>query len=206
MAKELFYEEQKQRAWWLKLLMIGATLLGVGPLTYGLYSQLVMGIPFGDEPMSKNALIFTTAVIYLIMIGVNFIVFKSRMVTVVDTEAVRFSYWPLINKPRVIRKEMIEKYVIRNYRALSEYGGYGIKRRRLRYLLKDQNRPQNEERRGMRRMLRRSMSYTMAGNKGLQLYLKNGQELLIGTQRPDALERAMKKMMEQEAYTHSVNN
>jgi len=35
----------------------------------------------------------------------------------------------------------------------------------------------------------------MSGNIGLQLYFKDGKRLLIGTKRPDAIKRAMDKLM-----------
>jgi chaperone required for assembly of F1-ATPase len=35
----------------------------------------------------------------------------------------------------------------------------------------------------------------MKGNTGLQLYLVDGKKMLVGTQRPDAIKRAMEKMM-----------
>ncbi len=41
-------------------------------------------------------------------------------------------------------------------------------------------------------------AFNVKGNIGLQLYLKNGKKVLFGTQRPDALKRAMDKMMKEE--------
>jgi hypothetical protein len=41
------------------------------------------------------------------------------------------------------------------------------------------------------------MAYTISGNKGLQLYLKNGREVLLGTERPEAIAKAMKRMFEE---------
>jgi len=41
------------------------------------------------------------------------------------------------------------------------------------------------------------IAYNVKGNMGLQLYLKNGAKILIGTQKPAGVERAMKKLMEE---------
>lgn len=40
-------------------------------------------------------------------------------------------------------------------------------------------------------------TYIVRGNVGLQLYLVNGKKILFGTQRGDAMHRAMQKMMKE---------
>ena len=39
---------------------------------------------------------------------------------------------------------------------------------------------------------------TIKGKTGVQLYLKDGSKLLIGTQRAEAIRRAMDKIMKEE--------
>jgi len=51
---------------------------------------------------------------------------------------------------------------------------------------------------GMKRRVRSGMSNTVSGNIGLQLYFKNGNKLLVGTQKKQAIEYAMEKMMKEE--------
>ena len=51
--KEVFHEEQKFRQWFVWILLIGITLI---PLV-GLYQQLILKKPFGNNPMSDNGLI-----------------------------------------------------------------------------------------------------------------------------------------------------
>ncbi len=58
----------------------------------------------------------------------------------------------------------IKSYEARTYRPIVEYGGWGI-----RYGL-----PPG-----------RNKAYNVLGNKGVELELKNGKRLLIGTQKPD---------------------
>jgi len=49
------------------------------------------------------------------------------------------------------------------------------------------------------RRLRKGNTWTVVvGRIGLQLYMKNGKRFLIGIQKQQALEHAMKKMMEKE--------
>ena len=76
---------------------------------------------------------------------------------------------------------MIEKYEVRKYNAFREYGGYGIKGRKP-----------------GRRFRGKGYAYNISGNTGLQLYLKDGKKVLIGTQRGEAIKYAMDKMMKGE--------
>ena len=69
----------------------------------------------------------------------------------------------------------IEKFEVRTFNAVREYGGYGLKRRR-----------------------KYGQSYTISGNVGLQLYFRNGKKLLIGTQKKQAIKYAMEKLMREE--------
>jgi hypothetical protein len=58
---------------------------------------------------------------------------------------------------------MIEKYEVITYDPILDYGGWGIKYNR------------------------HGKAYNVSGNKGLQLYLKNGKRILIGTQKESEL-------------------
>ncbi|SDL02555.1 hypothetical protein SAMN04487898_11451 [Pedobacter sp. ok626] len=68
--------------------------------------------------------------------------------------------------------DVIDKYYIRTYSPLGEYGGWGI-----RYSMSGQG-----------------MAYNVSGNKGLQLELNNGKKILIGTNNPTELEAALTKL------------
>ncbi|MDX1283756.1 MAG: hypothetical protein R3182_02025 [Draconibacterium sp.] len=172
MEKVLFKEEQRFTQWWLWLIMIITLLSVLVPFGYGIYSQEVMDKPFGDNPMSTGGLIVTGTFSVLIVGAIVLLLFGSRLKTQITAEALFVSFPPLINKEKKFVPEEIEKYEIRTYRANIEYGGYGIKSRK-----------------------KYGQSYTISGNTGLQLYFKNGKRLLIGTQRKQAIDYAMDKLM-----------
>jgi hypothetical protein len=48
----------------------------------------------------------------------------------------------------------------------------------------------------------KGITYNIMGHIGLQLYLSDGKKLLIGTQRPEAMKRAMKKLMEENEHPY----
>lgn len=153
--------------------MLASLMAVLVPFAIGIYHQLVLDEPFGDQPMSDEGLTVTGVFSVSIMVFIFLLVFNSRLKTKVTNEALSVVFPPFFRKWKRIVPEEIQRFEIRTYRAKREYGGYGIKRRR-----------------------RYGQSYTISGNIGLQLYFKNGKKLLIGTQKKQALEYAMRKLME----------
>jgi len=155
-------------------------LASVGPLAYGMYRQLVLGKPWGDNPGSDSSLvvIFLSLLVFMVLLGIFF--FKSRLEVTIDAEGIHYRFPLFIRKWRTLKKESIAQYEVRKYSPLLEYGGYGW-RTKLN---------------GLKRK-NRGIAYNVSGKIGLQLYFTNGTKMLIGTQRPAAVERAMKKLMEE---------
>ena len=172
-SKLYFSEEQKFDQWWLKLIVLGATLAGVGPMYYGTIMQLGTGKPWGDNPMSDTGLIIMDLVTTVIMVAVIYLVFGSKLITTIKEDGIYIKYKPLLYRDRYIPAEDIEKFEIRKYSPVREYGGWGVKHGKF----------------------GRGRAYNVKGNWGLQLWLKGNRKLLIGTQRSEAIKRAMNKMM-----------
>jgi len=175
MEKVLFSEEQRFNQWWHRLIMLASLAAVLIPFGIGIYSQVVLDKPFGDDPMSTEGLTATGIGSGLIMGIIAVMMFVARLNTKVTDEALWVAFPPFFRKWKKILPDEIDRYEIRTYRAKREYGGHGNKRRR-----------------------RSGRSCTVSGNIGLQLYFKNGKKLLIGTQKKQALEYAMRKLMEGE--------
>lgn len=175
MEKVLYKEEQHFTQWWLWLIMVLTLLSVLVPFSYGVYSQEVLDKPFGDNPMSTAGLIVTGITSLLIVGGIVIMFFVARLKTRITSEGLFVSFPPLINKWKKYDANEIENYEVRTFKAKREYGGYGIKRSR-----------------------KYGQSYTISGRLGLQLYLSNGKKLLIGTQKKQAIEYAMGKLMDGE--------
>lgn len=175
MEKVLFKEEQRFTQWWLWLIMIVSSLAVLIPFGYGIYSQTFLEEPLGDQPMSTGGLIVTGIFSVLLMGFIFLVVFRSRLKTKITYEGVFVCYPPLVRKWKKFVPGEIGKYEMRTFRANREYGGYGMKRRR-----------------------KYGQAYIISGNMGLQLYFKNGKKLLIGTQQKQAIEYAMRKLMDEQ--------
>ena len=175
MEKILFSEEQRFNQWWIKLIAMASLLAVLIPFFQGIYSEVSEGKPIANGPTSLEGLVVTGIVSVVVIVFVFIVIFTLRLRTKINKEALFVIYSPFKRKWQRITPEEIEKYEIRIYRAKREYGGHGIKTRR-----------------------RYGTAYTISGNVGMQLYLKNGKKLLIGTQKKQAFEYAMRKLMEGE--------
>lgn len=171
MEKVLFSEEQRFTQKWIWLLIIGATLISVVPTIYGIFSQEITGKPWGNNPAETEVLILILLVEIIIMGGLIILFIKMRLKIEIKQDGLWFSYPPFMRKIQQIKKEEIEKFEVRTYNPVTEYGGWGLKGSS------------------------KNKAYNVSGNTGLQVYLRNGKRILFGTQHGHAIENAMKKMM-----------
>lgn len=174
MEKVLFIEEQRFNQWWLWLIIISATLISTVPFMIGIYSQEVLGKPWGNNPGSTGLLVFVLILDLVIMFGIIWLFLKMSLHVEIREGGLHYKFPPLLIKWKIIAKDEIESFTVRTYRPVSEFGGWGIKGSS------------------------RKMAYNMSGNIGLELVLKNGRKVLFGTQKSQAIKYAMEKMMDGE--------
>jgi hypothetical protein len=178
MEKSYFKEEQKFDQVWFRLVISISWVSMVVIFGWGLYQQLVLKNPWGDNPTSDTALILITVFVLAVMTGVTWMTFSMKLITEITEEGIKYRFPPLIRKPRTIPKAMIAEYQIRKYSPIGEYGGWGIRLGTM----------------------GRGRAYNVKGNMGLQLKLRNNKRILFGTQRPEALRSAVEKMMNPPQY------
>jgi hypothetical protein len=109
-----------------------------------------------------------SGLIFVALIAIMFLFMKLK--TRIDENGIQYQFSPFRLKYELLTWEDISKVYLRKYDAISEYGGWGIK---------------------FSFFGRKSKSYTAKGNIGLQIELKNGNKVLIGTQKKDELQRAI---------------
>jgi hypothetical protein len=178
MEKIYYQEEQKFDQIWFRLIILLSWAPMIVIFGTGIYQQIGQGKPWGDNPTSDTALLFTTICIFVIMTGVTWIAFSMRLITQVTKQGFVYRFPPLINKFKTIPKSMIKEYQVRKYSPIGEYGGWGIRRG----------------------IFGRGRAYNVKGNIGLQFRLQDDKKILFGTQRPEALKAAMEKMMNPPEY------
>ncbi len=140
----------------------------------GIYTQEVLGKPWGNNPGSTGLLVFVLVLDLVIMLGIIWLFLKMSLQVEIREGGLHYKFPPLLVKWKIIAKEEIESFIVRTYRPVSEFGGWGIKGSS------------------------RKKAYNVSGNIGLELVLKNGRKVLFGTQKSQAIKYAMEKMMDGE--------
>jgi len=109
-----------------------------------------------------------TTIEFLIIIGViiiaSGIIFLFKLTTRIDEYGIHYKFFPFHLKYRRIEWNEITDAYVRKYDALNEYGGWGLKG-------------------GALWKISKGIAINVSGDIGIQLELKNGKKLLIGTQK-----------------------
>jgi len=98
-----------------------------------------------------------------------------KLHTTVDQAGIHYRFAPVRRKMRDISWSEVEKAYTRTYSPIKEYGGWGIRSG----------------------IAKTGKAYNVSGDKGLQLELKNGQKILIGTNRPGEIDQLLKALVQQ---------
>lgn len=170
MNKVFFKETQQFRQWWYIVLILTATVPVMIMIIYTLYQQTVKGIQVGDSPAPNEVMI----VVFLALCIILWVYFSLKLEVWIDQDGFHYRFFPLIYKNKLISKLEIQRFEIRKYSPILDYGGWGI-------------------RHGFGRKW--GKAYNVSGNIGLQLYLTSGKKVLFGTQRSQAIIYAMDEMM-----------
>jgi len=151
-------------------------------LIYALINHFIMKGDFINGHTDENGLIIISIFIPLVFVIFGYLLFASKLIVEINEKGIKYSFKPLIRKEIFIPKENIKSWEVRKYRPIVEYGGWGVKpSRKRRYWNKRRNKVNN--------------ALNVRGNIGLQLTMISGNRLLIGTQRAEAIKRAMKKLI-----------
>ncbi len=113
----------------------------------------------------------------LVGIGVPIVIMAMFLLLKLQTEVrpdgLYVRYFPFHIHFKRFGPEGLNEYYARQYKPILEYGGWGI-----------------------RYSLRNGKVYNVSGNKGVQLVLSSGKKLLIGSQKAEELETAIRSIME----------
>lgn len=138
-----------------------------GVVWWGFIQQIGFGRPWGSEP-GPDWMMW----LLLVLFGIGFPLFFMRLRLIVEVRRdhvdIRFS--PLTH--RQIAFADIERAEPRVYHPIREYGGWGVKG-----------------------WSRRKMAYSVSGNQGVDLHLRDGTSVLLGSREPRTLARALETAM-----------
>ena len=160
----LFSERQRFKQWWLWLILLGIN----GLFLFGVFKQVISGQQFGSKPMSNTGLLIATGLtILLTLLFINF-----RLDTLIKKDGIYVRFFSFHINFKHYTWETLTKSYIRQYSAITEYGGWGLRLG----------------------LFGKGVAFNVSGNKGLQLEFKTNKKLLIGTNKADELTDILKKI------------
>lgn len=161
MGEGVIFREEQRVRQW----WIWAMVLGIAIVTYcAAYVQLVQGIPFGDNPGPDW-------VVILVLIGAGVLlplfIGSIKLTTEVRRDGLFMRFRPFHRRFKDMRlDDAIDAKTIQ-YRPLRDFGGWGIRFGDL------------------------GTAYTISGRWGLVISYPGKEQVLIGTLRPQELEKAV---------------
>lgn len=159
----MFFEEHQRFTHWpfvILMLSVNLFFIWVG------ISQLVLGKPWGNNPMSNFGLVLLIVFVLLFTLWFFFL----RLDTIIDKDGIYVRFFLFHFRFKFYSWDEIEMAEVKKYRPVYSFGGWGI-------------------RAGFK-----STAYTVSGVYGLELKLKNGKKLLIGTQKADELTKFLENI------------
>ncbi|MFC1795433.1 DUF6141 family protein [Planctomycetota bacterium] len=161
----IFREEQKF-SFWLRWLVYLSMGFSVVISVFALTKESA-----SEGPQESWEIILAVLVGIGVPIAITALFLLLKLETEVRRDGLYVRFFPFHIHFKQFGPEDLSEYYARRYKPIREYGGWGI-----------------------RCSLRNGKAYNVSGNKGVQLVLKSGKKLLIGSQKPDELAVAIRKI------------
>jgi hypothetical protein len=129
--------------------------------------QVIFHEPVGVNPTNDT----TYIIINLFLLAINLLLNSLKLTTEINNSGISIKFTPYHLKERIIPWSEIKEIRIVKYDGFKKYYGYG-----MRYLPK------------------KGWCYTISGNTGIKLDLRNGKEILIGTHKETELVNNLKEL------------
>jgi hypothetical protein len=133
----------------------------------GVWSSMVYSII--TAPPQTNAAVYVSCGIGILL---PLLFWQMRLITRITQDGIYVRFIPFHFKEKFFPWETITASYIRTYSPLKEYGGWGIK-----YIFNGNG-----------------LVYNVAGSVGLQLNFKDGEPVLIGTQKGEEIKVKLVEM------------
>lgn len=135
-------------------------------------------VPLGImiQEYSKENTSMTTNQFVFCLLGIlasTLFIFSFQLTTRIDENGIHYKFFPFHRKFRMIVWSDISKVSVRTYDPIGEYGGWGLKGGSL----------WNKS---------KGKAINVSGDIGIQLELKTGKKLLIGTQKQSEVKSVLK--------------
>jgi hypothetical protein len=161
---DIIFQEEQKFGLWLRWLVYLSMGLAVVISVFTLIK-----VNGGENPQQTSDVVLAGIVGIGVPIAIVALFLFLKLQTEVRPNGIYVRYFPFHIHFKRFRPEDLSECYARQYRPIWEYGGWGI-----------------------RYSLRNGKAYNVSGNQGVQLVFKNGKKLLIGSQKPEQLEAAIR--------------
>jgi hypothetical protein len=166
---QLIYREQQKFTLLLRWLVYISMCLAVFLSILSLRQM-----SFGQTSPGVKEILSVVLVGFGVPIAILVLFHLLKLETQVRPDGLYVRYYPFHIRFRKFSAGDLSECHARQYKPIREFGGWGI-----RYGL-----------------FGKGKAYNVSGNKGVQLVFKDGKRLLIGSQKAEELEEALRKIME----------
>jgi hypothetical protein len=149
-------------------------------------------IPFGillatyiKNPKDMSISLLLT--VLLVLLAASSIIFLFKLTTRIDHKGIYYKFFPFHWKSKLIAWSEIEDVYVRRYDAISEYGGWGLKGGAF-----------------WKKSL--GVAINVSGDIGIQLVLKNGKKILIGTKKQEQAQQILRTYKSKLFRIEDANN
>lgn len=163
-TETLFSEKQRFTQIWVWLLLLSINAFFFGEL---IKNEIFPSAPFGISKVYQFGVEFYIGAFAII--SSTIFILSIKLETLIKADGIYVRFFPIHQSFKFYAWEDLDKCFIREYRPLFDYGGWG-------YRGSSKNRVLN-----------------VSGNKGIQLIMKDGTKLLIGTKKPDKVTETLKQ-------------
>ncbi len=157
----VFSETQRFNQWWLQLLFI-ALILFVG---YSIYQWYFTNEAVGNVGPNDS---FGQLIVIVSIFPILILFYYLKLRTEIDESGIKFQFLPFHFSAKKIAWTDIQNCYVRTYNPIMEYGGWGY-----------------------RTSLGKGRAFNIKGNKGIQIELKSGKKILIGTQKQEQAKKVI---------------
>jgi hypothetical protein len=165
-----YSEIQRFRQPWLWSLLIAIWISVTGALGFVLNRPLVQDISHGNSTWNDSGLI-APLIFTIVLVSALIVLFaKAKLSTQIDKKFISYKFYPLHKSYRKIAWNSVTKCEVVTYQPVFQYGGWGIRSGKY------------------------GKVFSVSGNRGLQIVLRTGEQLLIGTTKANELSRAISNL------------
>jgi hypothetical protein len=149
----VFTETQRFNQWWLQLINLSLLVFLLYALYQWFFVKEAVGNVMANDTTGQLVVLFSVVITPLML-------FFIKLESAIDEIGVHYQFLPFHFSRKTIRWSEMDKCYTREYNPIREFGGWGL-----------------------RGSFGKNKAYNIKGNKGIQIVLKTGDKVLIGTQK-----------------------